>query len=118
MSRGRSIRLRMMLLFCAVVGTLLAVTFAGFYFVFERAVRDQLDRRLKEIAAPIIADLIMDPDEKDVDQLDISQEYFEVLDTAGRVVQRSKNLGSPCRYTDTRISKPLVHPLPEIFALP
>jgi hypothetical protein len=74
----------MMLLFCAVVGTLLAVTFAGFYFVFERAVRDQLDRRLKEIAAPIIADLIMDPDEKDVDQLDISQEYFEVLDTSGQ----------------------------------
>src|SRR5262245_11408316 len=95
MTRGRSIRLRMLLLFCAVVGTLLAGTFAGFYFVFERAVRDQLDRRLKETAAPIIADLIVDPDEKDVDQLDIDQEYFEVLDTAGHVVQQSKNLRTP-----------------------
>jgi signal transduction histidine kinase len=94
MKSGISIRLRMVILFCTVVGTLLALTFAGFYLVFERAVRAQLDRRLQEIAAPIIADLIMDPDEKDVDQLNIDHEYFEVLDGAGRVSQRSKNLQS------------------------
>src|SRR5439155_18639076 len=94
MCRGISIRFRMLILFCAVVRTLLALTFGGFYLVFERAVRGQLDRRLQEIAAPIIADLIMDPDEKDVDQLDIEHEYFEVLDGAGHVAQRSKNLQS------------------------
>ena len=94
MSRGISIRLRMLILFCTVVGTLLALTFAGFYFVFERAVRGQLDRRLQEIAAPIIADLIMDPGEKDVDQLNIDHEYFEVLDGSGHIAQRSKNLQS------------------------
>src|SRR5262249_17383188 len=49
-------------------------------------------RRLQEIAAPIIADLIMDPDEKDVDQLNIDLEYFEVLDASGHVSQCSKNL--------------------------
>jgi signal transduction histidine kinase len=92
MSRKISIRLRMLILFCTVVGTLLALTFGGFYLVFERAVRGQLDRRLQETAAPIIADLIMDPDEKDVDQLNIDQNYFEVLDASGRVSQRSKNL--------------------------
>ena len=47
MNRGISIRLRMLILFCTVVGTLLALTFAGFYLVFERAVRGQLDRRLQ-----------------------------------------------------------------------
>src|SRR5262245_43231577 len=91
-SRGISIRLRMLILFCTVVGTLLALTFTGFYLVFERAVRGQLDRRLQEMAAPIIADLIMDPDEKDVDQLNIDEQYFEVLDASGHVAQRSKNL--------------------------
>jgi len=98
-SRGISIRLRMLVLFCTVVGTLLALTFAGFYLVFERAVRGQLDRRLQEIAAPIIADLIMDPEEKDVDQLNIDQEYFEVLDASGHVSQRSKNLQSDLPLT-------------------
>ena len=94
MSRGISIRLRMLILVCTVVGILLALTFAGFYLVFERAIEGQLDRRLQEIAAPIIADLIMDPDEKDVDQLNIDHEYFEVLDGSGHVVQRSRNLES------------------------
>jgi signal transduction histidine kinase len=90
----------MLILFCTVVGILLALTFAGFYFVFERAAQNQLDRRLQEIAAPIIADLIMDPDEKDVDQLNINYEYFEVLDVSGHVVQRSKNLQSDLPLTE------------------
>src|SRR5262245_59443927 len=92
MIQTRSIRWRMMLLFCAVVGALLAFSYAGFYFMFDRVIRGQLDRRLIEIAAPIIADLITDPDEKDVDQLDIADEYFEVIDSSGEILQRSKNL--------------------------
>jgi signal transduction histidine kinase len=55
-------------------------------------VRSQFDRRLSEIAGPIIADLAADPDEKDVDELNIPDEYFEVLDASGSVLQRSKNL--------------------------
>lgn len=82
----------MTLLFCAAAGALLAVSYAGFYLVFERVVRDQLDRRLKEIAVPVIVDLAADPDEKDVNQLDIADQYFEVLDMSGNVLQRSKNL--------------------------
>jgi len=94
MIRGLSIRLRMMLLFGAVAGTLLALTFTGFYFAFEKVMRSQLDRTLTETAAPIIADLSADPDEKDVDQLDLVDQYFEVLSTSGQVLQRSKNLSS------------------------
>jgi two-component system OmpR family sensor kinase len=92
MIRGGSIRHRMMLLFCAVVGALLALSYAGFYLMFQRVVSDQLDRRLRETAAPIIADLMIDPEESDVDALDITDEYFEVLNSSGKVLQRSKNL--------------------------
>jgi signal transduction histidine kinase len=60
--------------------------------IFERVVREQLERRLTEIAAPVIADLAGAPDEKDVDLLDIPDQYFEVLDLSGAVLQRSKNL--------------------------
>ena len=87
-----SIRWRMLVLFCAAASVLLAVSYAGFYLLFERVVREQLDRRITEIAVPIIADLAADPEEKDVDLLDIPDEYFEVLDTSGAVLQRSKNL--------------------------
>ena len=92
MTVQRSIRWRMFVLFCATAGALLAVCYAGFYLLFERVVREQLDRRLGEVAAPIIADLVLDPEEKDVDLLDIPDEYFEVLDTSGAVLQHSKNL--------------------------
>ncbi len=92
MTNERSIRWRMVFLFCAAAGILLAVCYGGFYFLFERAMRDQLDRRLGEVAGPIIADLSGDPEDKDVDLLDIPDEYFEVLDSSGAVLQRSKNL--------------------------
>ena len=92
MTAQHSIRWRMLVLFCAAAGVLLAVCYAGFYFVFERVVREQLDRRLNEVAAPIMADLAGDPADKDVDLLDIPDEYFEVLATSGTVLQRSKNL--------------------------
>ena len=93
--KPRSLRSRMMILFCAVVGVLLIVTLSGFYFLFDTALREQLDSKLQQTAAPIIADLMADPFEKDVDQLDIPGQYFEVLDSAGNVTQRSKNLAAP-----------------------
>lgn len=82
----------MMVLFCAVVGVLLALSYTGFYLMFERVVRAQLDQRLKETAAPVVADLATDPEEKDIDRLDIPGQYFEVLDRDGHVQQRSRNL--------------------------
>jgi signal transduction histidine kinase len=94
MTAEQSIRWRMLVLFCAAAGVLLAVCYAGFYLVFERVVREQLDRRLNEVAAPIMADLAGDPEDKDVDLLDIPDEYFEVLSTSGTVLQRSKNLNA------------------------
>jgi signal transduction histidine kinase len=82
----------MVVLFCVTAGLLLSVCYVGFYFLFQRVVREQLDARLQEIAGPIIADISLEPEDKDVDLLDIPYEYFEVLDKSGTVLQRSKNL--------------------------
>src|SRR4051812_29042768 len=94
MMRERSIRWRMVFLFCITAGALLAMSYAGFYIAFQRIVRNQFDQRLGEIAAPIIADIGGDPDDKDVEQLNLPYLYFEVIDRAGMVLQRSKNLPS------------------------
>jgi signal transduction histidine kinase len=88
----KSIRYRMMLLFCLVVGVLLAASYVGLYIIFERAVRYEGDRRLLATATPIIADLILDPSGNDVNELNIPDEYFELLDQDGRVLQQSENL--------------------------
>ncbi len=101
MKLRHSIRSRMMILFCAVVGVLLAVSFGGFYFMFDRVLRAQLDRNLLETSAPIIADLIADPSEKDVDQLNIPGQYFEIVDSLDAVVQKSQNLPSPLEAPQT-----------------
>lgn len=90
-----SLRRRMMLMFCGVVGILLAACFAGFYVLLSREVYNQLDQQLLEAARPVIADLISDPyNEKDVDQLKLHGEYFELLDSSGHILQRSRNLNA------------------------
>ena len=92
MTRGSTIRWRLTLLFCLAAGALLAVCYGGFYFVFQRVLREEFDRRLAEIAAPVILDISGDPQDDDVNQLDLPNQYFEVLDTSGAVLQRSRNL--------------------------
>lgn len=92
MIHTRSLRSRMMLLFSAVVGVLLAVSYLGFYVLLRGEVRVQLDRQLLETARPVIADLITDPKEQDINQLKLPDTYFELLDASGRVLQRSVNL--------------------------
>jgi len=88
-----SLRRRMMLMFCAVVGILLAACFAGFYVLLSREVYHQLDQQLLEAARPVIADLLTDPsNEKDVDELNLPGEYFELFDSSGHALQRSRNL--------------------------
>ena len=96
-----SLRGRMMLVFCAVVGILLASCSVGLYVLLWRQVYSQLDERLQDAAQPVIADLLTDSlTETDVDQLDLPGEYFELLDSSGNVLQRSHNLQSS-RLTPT-----------------
>jgi len=93
--RAKTLRFRMMLLFTTVVGILLAGSYLAFFGLLTRAVRTQLNRQLLETARPIIADIITEPKAQDVNRLDIPGEFFELLDTTGQVLQRSKNVTAP-----------------------
>jgi len=93
--RAKTLRFRMMLLFTTVVGVLLAGSYLAFFGLLTRAVRTQLNRQLLETARPIIADIITEPQAQDVNRLDIPGEFFELLDTTGQLLQRSKNVSAP-----------------------
>lgn len=95
MMKADSIRFRMMVLFCTVVGVLLAVSYLAFWGLLEYQVQTQLNRQLLETARPLVADLSREPNGQDVSLLDLPGEYFELLDPAGRVLQRSKTLSAP-----------------------
>ncbi len=88
----RSLRARMILLFCGTVGILLLVCFSSLYLLVSRSIRDAFDTQLLESAAPLATDLVSDADAEDVAQLKLPNEYFELLDPAGRVLALSRNL--------------------------
>jgi len=91
-ARLGGLRARMMLLFCAVVGVLLLGSYAGLYAFLARSVHKQFDRRLLDAAAPVVADLRADADPRDITELDVPGEYFELLEPSGQAVFLSRNL--------------------------
>jgi signal transduction histidine kinase len=91
MMRARSLRFRMMGLFCLVVGIFLLGSCAIIYSIFARELRLQLDRRLNEAGVPMVEDLATNPPDEDVFRLDLPDEYLELLDASGQVLNRSKN---------------------------
>jgi two-component system OmpR family sensor kinase len=84
----------MMLLFCAAVGVLLAGSFLILYAWLARSTRTEFDRRVLEAQAPVAADIVSDGDAEDVSQLNLPNEYFEVIERSGHVLARSLNLAS------------------------
>lgn len=92
MTRPLGLRARMMLLFCAAVGLLLAGSFLILYAWLGRQTRTEFDRRVLEAQAPVAADVTSDGDAEDVSQLNLRGEYFEVADTSGRMLAHSRNL--------------------------
>ncbi len=93
--KAHTLRFRMMVLFCSVVGVLLAGSYLAFWGLLAHEVSTQINRQLLETARPIIADIITEPNAQDVSRLDIPGEFFELLDTAGRVLQHSRNISAP-----------------------
>jgi signal transduction histidine kinase len=92
----RSLRFRMMVLFSTVVGALLAGSYLSVFALLYTEVRVQLDRQLVEIIRPVMADLIAEPQVHDINQLNLPNQYFELLDPSGKVLQQSINLqGKP-----------------------
>src|ERR1700732_1519057 len=106
--KARTLRFRMIILFCSVVAGLLAVSYLAFWALLNREVGAQLNRQLLETARPIIADLIAEPNVEDVNNLNIPDEFFELLNADGVVLQRSANLYSPInlRGMNARVTKP------------
>lgn len=95
----------MMLLFCAVVGVLLAGSFTLLYAWLSRTSRAAFDHQVLEAAAPVAADIASDGDPEDVSQLNLRDEYFEVLGPSGRILARSMNLGAgPLRLPPAALS--------------
>jgi two-component system OmpR family sensor kinase len=94
----------MMLLFCTVVGVLLAGSYLAFWGLLAHAVHTQLNRQLLETARPIISDMVSEPDARDVNRLDLPGEFFEVLDQNGHVLQQSKNLDAPMKLTGLNLA--------------
>jgi signal transduction histidine kinase len=95
MMKAHTLRFRMMALFCSVVGVLLAGSYLAFWVLLTHEVSTQLNRQLLETARPVIADLIAEPSSQDINRMDISGQFFELLDPAGLVLQRSKNVTAP-----------------------
>ena len=109
MMNGRSLRVRMMVLFCTVVGVLLAASYLAFWGLLAHEVSAQLNRQLQETARPILADLVAEPNSQDINRLDIAGQFFELLEPSGRVLQRSRNLEAPMNLKGlcTSISQPI-----------
>jgi two-component system OmpR family sensor kinase len=95
MIKSRSLRFRMMVLFCTVVGVLLAASYLAFWGLLAHEVSAQLNRQLQETARPILADFAAEPNSQDINRMDIAGQFFELLDSSGHVLQRSRNLQGP-----------------------
>jgi signal transduction histidine kinase len=104
MMKGRSLRFRMMVLFCTVVGVILAASYLSFWGLLAHEVSTQLNRQLQETTRPIVADLIAEPSSQDINRMDIPGQFFELLDPAGHLLQRSRNLAAPIDLKGMRTS--------------
>src|ERR1700719_758591 len=95
MMKDRSLRFRMMVLFCTVVSVLLAASYLAFWGLLAHEVSAQLNRQLQETARLILADFAAEPNSQDINRMDIAGQFFEVLDSCRHVLQRRRNLEAP-----------------------
>jgi two-component system, OmpR family, sensor kinase len=102
--RSKTLRFRMMFLFCSVVGVLLAASYLAFWALLAHEIPQQLNRQLSETARPILSDITSEPAARDVERLNIPGQFFEVLDGNGTVLQRSSNLVHPIDLHGLHIS--------------
>lgn len=92
--KAKTLRFRMMLLFCSVVGVLLAGSYLAFWALLVHEIPNQLNRGLLDTARPILSDIAAEPNARDVERLDIPGQFFELIDADGKVLQRSINLAA------------------------
>ena len=88
-----TLRLRMILLFCAVVGVFLAGIYLVVYSMFNTGLRKTRFERLFDRASPLIALLHYPGGAKAMESFHLHMQYFEVYDARGNVLYRSNTLG-------------------------
>jgi signal transduction histidine kinase len=93
--KTKTLRFRMMVLFCTVVSVLLVASYLAFWGLLAHEIPSQLNHQLQETGRLLIADVAAEPEAHDIERLDIPGEFFELLDAKGHILQRSKNLPAP-----------------------
>ena len=93
--KTKTLRFRMMVLFCTVVSVLLVASYLAFWGLLVHAIPTQLNHQLQETGRLLIADVAAEPEARDIERLDIPGEFFELLDANGHVLQQSRNLPAP-----------------------
>lgn len=78
--------------FCSAVCVLLVASYLGFFFFLSQQSSSDLKRQFLETAGPILTDLAANPGAQNVSQLNLKDQYFEVLDLQGHILQASRNL--------------------------
>lgn len=96
-----TLRLRMILLFCVVMGVFLAGTYEVVYSSFMREVRAGLDSRLLDAAQPIIAELVARPSEHSLSQLNLPGQMLELVGPGGTVLEHSRG------FEEAAVAQPL-----------
>jgi two-component system OmpR family sensor kinase len=87
-----TLRLRMILLFCVVIGVFLAGTYVVVYDSFAREVRSALDDRLLDIARPAIAAVVAHPLEHHIAGLQLDGQVLQLLGPDGRILEQSNGM--------------------------
>jgi signal transduction histidine kinase len=95
MIKPTSLRFRMMALFTTLFGVLLATSYLAFWVFLRSELHTQGNRQLVEVARPVIADLTREWRMQHLSKLDIPNEYFELVDPDGHVLQQSQNVRVP-----------------------
>jgi signal transduction histidine kinase len=93
--KTKTLRFRMMVLFCTVVSVLLVASYLAFWGLLAHEIPSQLNHQLQETGRLLIADVAAEPEAHDIERLDIPGEFFELLDANGHVLQQSRNLPAP-----------------------
>jgi signal transduction histidine kinase len=78
--------------FCSAVGVLLIASYLGFFYFLARQSGSDLERQFLETAGPILTYMAANPGSQNVSMLNLKDQYFEVLDSKGRLLQASRNL--------------------------
>jgi two-component system OmpR family sensor kinase len=92
MIKAHTLRFRMIVHFCSAVSVLLIASYLGFFVFLARQSASDLERQFQETAGPILTELVANPQAQNVNSLNLRDQYFEVLDVKGRMLQASKNL--------------------------